>query len=164
MEKNNNSKSASILGGQQTGLDPGKSGATASLSAVVALSWSLMLLLTEESIYQNVPRLHSVKEKNSLLILMIMTVKMRTRTGSYILMKQGKMYTQKNGMVVMEDIRNSARILQALQKLVVGKKELSGVKIWTNLWWSAILSWMTLQEETIGKECMTYRMKLVTLN
>ena len=128
MEKNNNSKSASILWGQQTGLDPGKSGATASLSAVVALSWSLMLLLTEESIYQNVSRLHSVKEKNSLLILMIMTVKMRTRTGSYILMKQGKMYTQKNGRVVMEDIRNSARILQALQKLVVGKKELSGVK------------------------------------
>ena len=89
---------------------------------------------------------------------------MRTRTGSYILMKQGKMYTQKNGRVVMEDIRNSARILQALQKLVVGKKELSGVKTWTNLWWSAILSWMTLQEETIGKECMACRMKLVTLN
>ena len=89
---------------------------------------------------------------------------MRTRTGSYILMKQGKMHTQKNGRVVMEDIRNSARILQALQKLVVGKKELSGVKIWTNLWWSAISSWMTLQEETIGKECMTYRMKLATLN
>ena len=65
MEKIHDSQSVSSLRDWQTGLDPDPSGAS-SLSLAVPLSWSLILLLTEEFIILKSSRLLLVKVINSL--------------------------------------------------------------------------------------------------
>ena len=61
MEKINDSQSVSSLRDWRTGLDPDPSGADSSTVSSCVLSWSLTLLLTEESFHLKLSRLILVK-------------------------------------------------------------------------------------------------------
>ena len=68
MEKINDSRSASSLRDRQTGLDPDPSGADSStVSGHMPLSWSLTLLLAEESLHLKLSMLILVKVVNRVL-------------------------------------------------------------------------------------------------